>query len=63
LQEQTIIKAAGPWVMLALFDIEGHDRMQKEKPQFEAIPNYAHAVLNGSKKPYSTGTNRRQRSR
>jgi hypothetical protein len=45
LQEQTIIKAAGPSVMLALFDIEGHDRMQKEKPQFEAIPNYAQRSL------------------
>jgi hypothetical protein len=45
LQEQTIIKAAGPWVMLALFDIEARDRMQKEKPQFEAIPNYARRSL------------------
>jgi hypothetical protein len=23
-----------------LFDIEEHDRMQKEKPRFEAIPNW-----------------------
>jgi hypothetical protein len=28
-----------------LFDIEGHDRMQKEKPQFEAIPNCARRSL------------------
>jgi hypothetical protein len=39
LQEQTIIKTAGPSVMLGIFDIEGRDRMQKEKQQFEAIPN------------------------
>ena len=28
-------------VMHDLFDIEGHDEMQKEKPQFQAIPTDA----------------------
>jgi hypothetical protein len=45
LQEQTIIGAAGPSVMLTLLDREARDRMQKEKPQFEAIPNYAQRNL------------------
>jgi hypothetical protein len=31
--------------MLTLLDREGRDRMQKEKPQFEAIPNYAQRNL------------------
>jgi hypothetical protein len=33
------MKTAGPSVMLGLIDIEGGPAMQKEKPQFQAIPN------------------------
>jgi hypothetical protein len=33
------MKTAGPSVMLDLFDSEGPHRMQKEKQQFQAIPN------------------------
>jgi hypothetical protein len=39
LQEQTIMNAAGPSVMLGLIDIEGQLLMQKEKQHFQAIPN------------------------
>jgi hypothetical protein len=39
LQEQTIMKSAGPSVMLGSIDIEARPAMQKEKPQFQAIPN------------------------
>jgi hypothetical protein len=39
LQEQTIMKSAGPSVMLEFSDIEAQHQMQKEKPQFQAIPN------------------------
>jgi hypothetical protein len=33
------MKAAGPSVMLGLFDIEARAGMQKEKREFQAIPN------------------------
>ena len=39
------MKTAGPSVMLGFIDIEGRAPMQKEKPQFEAIPNYAQRNL------------------
>jgi hypothetical protein len=40
LQEQTIIKQAGLSVMRNPSNIEGARGMQKEKPRFEAIPNW-----------------------
>jgi len=33
------MNAAGPSVMLGFIDIQATVSMQKEKPQFEAIPN------------------------
>jgi hypothetical protein len=33
------MKSAGPSVMLEFSDIEAQHQMQKEKPQFQAIPN------------------------
>jgi hypothetical protein len=33
------MKTAGPSVMLEFIDIEVEAPMQKEKPQFQAIPN------------------------
>ncbi|WP_208825672.1 hypothetical protein [Bradyrhizobium neotropicale] len=39
LQEQTIIEKAGPVGDADLRDIEGEQATQKEKPEFEAIPN------------------------
>ena len=42
-------KMGGPSVMLGHFDIEGRAWMQKEKPAFEAIPNWPRIDWNGSK--------------
>ncbi len=42
-------KTGGPSVMLGHFDIEGRAWMQKEKPAFEAIPNWPRTDWNGSK--------------
>jgi hypothetical protein len=39
LQEQTIIEKAGPVGDADLRNIEGDPTKQKEKPEFEAIPN------------------------
>jgi hypothetical protein len=39
LQEQTIIEKAGPVGDAAVRDIERAQATQKEKPEFEAIPN------------------------
>jgi hypothetical protein len=39
LQEQTIIEKAGPVGDADLRDIEGEQATQKEKREFEAIPN------------------------
>jgi hypothetical protein len=39
LQEQTIIGKRWPIGDAGFIDIEGCDGMQKEKPDFEAIPN------------------------
>jgi hypothetical protein len=39
LQEQTIIEKDGPVGDADLRDIEGLQSTQKEKPEFEAIPN------------------------
>jgi hypothetical protein len=51
LQEQTIIKQAGLSVMRNPSNIERRPEMQKEKPRFEAIPNWRISTWNESKKP------------